>query len=126
VRDQRVRLRPHPAVTTTRPNAAGLVGLDWSPPHNADRLDLQSTAGLDLASLQARPATVLVTVSGSSVELPRDTTPVAVLADHGILEVCTGTAVLAVSLPTDEPPLPQPTHSTIPWWPGQDPPQHDK
>jgi beta-fructofuranosidase len=120
VDDHGVRLRAHPTVKAATPDEVGVVGLDWWPIEDAMEeaavLDLPAVSGGSAVRLEARHDTVHVAVAGSTLTLRRGAGPVSVLADHQVLEICTGAAVAAFALPADATPPQQATPgSTVPW-----------
>jgi len=113
-----LRLRPHPEVRARRPSDPAVVGLDWAVDGASASLDLVSETGRPMVTLDADRGSVRVSGKGGTVVLPPAPGGVAVVADHGLLEVCTGTAVATVTLSTDDGPAQWPEGPLVRgWWP---------
>jgi beta-fructofuranosidase len=91
-----IRLAVHPAVRDG--SAAGRwVSLDWRP-GTSSGLALRDPGGQLAANLIVRGSSVDVHSGGRSVTAPLADGPVEVVADAGVLEVCTGSALVGLPI----------------------------
>jgi beta-fructofuranosidase len=118
VADGQPVLAPHPGVRATGGvDPQRTIGLDWTVPAGG-RLDLRTADGEPVARLSAAGGLLDVGTRDGRATAPLGDGPAHVVLDGGVLEVCTGRALIGLAVPPHGPLAPPGGDAgVVPWWP---------